>query len=164
MHCGNGDLWWEIAIWAISLPKVVNQVVNQALKVVNWHSHLPKSCESLAKSDHGNWRSVWVVFESPVSRLQKDRNQTGLRLEKTGPAVLVFWFWESKTAKRPVFLDRSFRFRPVWTGEFVPPIYPSKMSPRSLKMVNIWLKNKLNCTMFSKIVDFAEYYCRESNS
>jgi hypothetical protein len=31
-----------------------------------------------------------LVFESPVSRLQKDRNQTGLRLEKTGPAVLVF--------------------------------------------------------------------------
>jgi hypothetical protein len=31
-----------------------------------------------------------LVFESPVSRLQKDQNQTGLRLEKTRPAVLVF--------------------------------------------------------------------------
>jgi hypothetical protein len=52
----------------------------------------------------------------------------------------------------------------VWTSEFVPPIYPSKMSPRTLKMDNIWLRNKSNCTMLTKIVDLAEYYCIKFNS
>ena len=33
------------------------------------------------------WKVLGIVFVSPVSRLQKDRNQTGPRLEKTGPAV-----------------------------------------------------------------------------
>jgi hypothetical protein len=60
-------------------------------------------------------------------------------------------------------MDRSLRFRPVWTGEFVPPMCLSKMSPISLKMVKIWLRNKLNHTMLTKIVDFAEYYCRIFN-
>ena len=46
---------------------------------------------------------VSIVFVSLVSRPQKDCNQTGPRLEKTGPAVWSFDFWESKTAKRPVF-------------------------------------------------------------
>ena len=54
-------------------------------------------------------RTKWVelVFVSLVSRLQKDHNQTGPRLEKTGPAVWSFDFWESKTIKRLVFMDRS---------------------------------------------------------
>ena len=42
--------------------------------------------------------------------------------------------------------------------------YPSKLSPRPLKTVNIWLRNKLNSTMLTKIVDSAEYYCRKFNS
>ena len=33
-----------------------------------------------------------LVFVSPVSRPQKDRNQTGPRLEKTRPAVQSFDF------------------------------------------------------------------------
>jgi hypothetical protein len=33
-----------------------------------------------------------VVFEGPVTRLEKDRDWTGPRPEKTGPAVLVFDF------------------------------------------------------------------------
>jgi len=34
-----------------SLPKVVNQVVNQGVQLVNRRSHPPESCESMAKSD-----------------------------------------------------------------------------------------------------------------
>ena len=34
-----------------------------------------------------------LVLWSPVSRLQKDCNWTRPRLQKTGPAVLVFQFW-----------------------------------------------------------------------
>ena len=105
-----------------------------------------------------------LVFESPVPRLEKDRDWTGPRPEKTGPAVQVFDFWESKTGKRPVFMDRSLRLRPVWTGEFVPLIYPFKRSARSPKTVNIWLRNKINYAMLTKIVDFAEYYCIKFNS
>ena len=101
-----------------------------------------------------------VVFISPVSRPQKDRNQTGLRLEKTGPAVRFFDFWESKTAKRPVSETGLLWFKPVWTGEFVPLTFTSKMSPRSLKTVRIWPRNKLNHTMLTKRVDFTQYYCR----
>ena len=33
-----------------------------------------------------------VVFKGPVSRLEKDRNWTGPRLEKTRPAVQSFHF------------------------------------------------------------------------
>jgi hypothetical protein len=50
------------------------------------------------------------VFKSPVSRLEKDWKKTGPRLEKTGPAVLVFQIFKSKTAKRPVYMDW---FKPV---------------------------------------------------
>ena len=107
---------------------------------------------------------IQLVFESPVPRLGKDWDWTGPRPEKTGPAVQVFDFWESKTGKRPVFMNRSLRLRPVWTGESVPLIKPSKMSPRSPETVKIWPRNKLNCTMLTKIVDFAEYYCRNFNS
>ena len=106
---------------------------------------------------------VCLVFVSPVSRPQKDRNQTRPRLEKTGPAVQSFDFWESKTAKRSVFMDRYLWFRPVWTNKFVLLTFPYKMSPRSLKTVKIWLRNKLNHTMLTKIVDFTEYYCRIFN-
>ena len=49
------------------------------------------------------------------------------------------------------------RPRPVWTGDSVPPIHLPKMSPRSPKTVNIWLRNKLNCIMLSKTVNLAEY-------
>jgi len=63
----NGDLW-EIAIWAISLPKVVNQVVNQGSKVVNCtcqscESLFPpaKSCESMENSPRANGRR-WQCF------------------------------------------------------------------------------------------------------
>ena len=49
----------------------------------------------------------WIVFEGPVSRLEKDCNWTGPRPEKTEPAVQSFHFWDLKTAKRPVFMDRS---------------------------------------------------------
>ena len=97
--------------------------------------------------------NVCLVFESPVPRLEKDWDWTRPRLEKTRPAVQVFDFWESKTRKRP-----------VWTSEFVPSIYPFKTSPRSPKTVNIWLRNKINYAMLTKIVDFAEYYCRKFNS
>ena len=93
------------------------------------------------------------MFESPVPRLEKDQDWTGPRPEKTGPAVQVFDFWESKTGKRL-----------VWTGEFVPPIYPLKTSLRSPKPINIWLRNKINYAMLTKIVDFAEYYCINFNS
>ncbi len=33
-----------------------------------------------------------LVLEGPVSRLSKNQDWTGPRLEKTGPAVLVFQF------------------------------------------------------------------------
>ena len=122
------------------------------------------STSTISHNPRTNGR-VWMflVFVSPVSRPQKDRNQTRPRLEKTGPAVRSFDFWESKTAKRPVFMDRSLRFRPIWTGEFVLLTFPYKMSPRSLKTVKTWLRNKLNYTMLTKIVDFTEYYCRIFN-
>ena len=55
-----------------------------------------------------------LVFEGPVSRLEKDRNWTGPRLEKTGLQVRSFHFWDLKTAKRPVFMDRSHWLRPVF--------------------------------------------------
>jgi len=42
-HHGNGDLCSEIAIRAVSLPKVVNQVVNRGSEVVN---RTCQSCES----------------------------------------------------------------------------------------------------------------------
>ena len=118
------------------------------------------SSGGLAKS----WSGVPIAFESPVPRLEKDWDWTGPRLEKTGPAVQVFDFWESKTRKRPVFMDWSLQLRPVWTSEFVPLIYPFKTSPRSPKTVNIWLRNKINYAMLTKIVDFAEYYCRKFKS
>ena len=47
------------------------------------------------------------MFESPVPRLEKDQDWTRPRLEKTGPAVQSFDFWESKTGKKPVFMDQS---------------------------------------------------------
>jgi hypothetical protein len=53
------------------------------------------------------------VFESPVTELQKDRNWTGLDRKKTGPAVLVFDILKLKTGKRPVFMNRSLRLKPV---------------------------------------------------
>ena len=40
------------------------------------------------------WQGWVVVLWSPVSRLQKDCNWTGPRLQKTGPAVLVFQIWD----------------------------------------------------------------------
>ena len=48
-----------------------------------------------------------LVFGSPVSWPEKDRNQTGPRLQKTGPAVRPFYFWDVKTAKKPVNVNRS---------------------------------------------------------
>jgi len=42
-HSENGDLWTEIAIRAISLPKVVNKIVNWGVQIVN---RTAKSCES----------------------------------------------------------------------------------------------------------------------
>jgi len=35
-----------------------------------------------------------LVFEIPVQRLEKDWDWTRPRLEKTGPAVQSFGFWE----------------------------------------------------------------------
>jgi hypothetical protein len=51
-----------------SLPKVVNQVVNQGVQLVNRRSHPPESCESMAKSDRektaklGGAVTPWVSF------------------------------------------------------------------------------------------------------
>ena len=61
------------------------------------------------------WWSEWacqlallgLVFGSPVSWLEKDRNQTGPRPQKTGPAVRSFYFWDVKTAKKPVNVSLS---------------------------------------------------------
>jgi hypothetical protein len=55
-------------------------------------------------------RARQIVFVSPVSELEKDRNWTGLDRKKDRTAVLVFDIRKSKTGKRPVFLDR---FKPV---------------------------------------------------
>ena len=44
-----------------------------------------------------------LVFEGPVSRLEKDRNWTRPRPEKTRPAVWSFHFWDLKTAKKTSF-------------------------------------------------------------
>jgi len=62
----NGHLSTEMAIRAVSLPKVVNQVVNQGSEVVNrtcqsCESPFPpaKSCESMENSNRANeqrWR------------------------------------------------------------------------------------------------------------
>ena len=49
-----------------------------------------------------------LVFGSLVSWLKKDYNQTGPRPQKTGPAVQSFYFWNVKTAKTPVNVNRSF--------------------------------------------------------
>ena len=49
-----------------------------------------------------------IVFGSPVSWSEKDRNQTGPRPQKTRPQVRSFYFWEVKTAKKPVNVNRSF--------------------------------------------------------
>jgi hypothetical protein len=84
------------------------------------------------------------VFESLVSRLEKDRKKTGLdrKKDRTGPekrpdwtgkktgldrkkdrtAVLVFAIEKSKTGKRPVF---SNRLGPVETGLLYPSNTPS---------------------------------------
>ena len=105
-----------------------------------------------------------VVLRSPVSRLEKDWDWTGPRPEKTRKNKTRQDWWLEKTTQKPVFMDRSLRLRPVWTGEFVPLIYPFKRSPRSPKTVNIWLRNKINYAMLTKIVDFAEYYCINFNS
>ena len=120
--------------------------------------HLPKTLQM----EHVSW--MGVLFESPVPRLEKDRDWTRPRPEKTGPAVQVFDFWESKTRKRLVFMDQYLWLRPVWTGKFVPPIYPFKTSPRLPKTVKIWLRNKINYAMLTKTVDFDEYYCINFNS
>jgi len=56
-------------------------------------------CWSPLKLQHHG--SCWIlVLGSPVPRLKKDCNWTGPRLQKTRPAVLVFHFWDSKTAKK----------------------------------------------------------------
>ena len=72
----------------------------------------------LAASDSKDWLKrvhgfsqynktvIRVVFVSPVSRLPKDCNQTGPRLEKTGPAVWSLIFENQRPQK-----DRS-----SWTG------------------------------------------------
>ncbi|EDR13217.1 uncharacterized protein LACBIDRAFT_308823 [Laccaria bicolor S238N-H82] len=49
------------------------------------------------KHDHGfnhkrTGSLLCLVFGSPVSRPEKDRNKTGPRLQKTGPAFTVFYF------------------------------------------------------------------------
>jgi hypothetical protein len=43
-----------------------------------------------------------LMIIGPVSRLEKDQTKTGPRLEKTGPAVQSFGFWDLESAKRPV--------------------------------------------------------------
>jgi len=107
---------------------------------------------------------LWLVLGSPVPRLKKDWDWTGPRLEKTGKSKTGQDWRLEKTAQRPVFMDRSLWLRPVWTGDFVPLIYPSRMSPIPPKTIEIWLRNKFNCTMLTKIVEFAEYYCIKFNS
>ena len=81
-----------------------------------------------------------LVFKSPVSRLEKDCNWTRPRPEKTGPAVRSFHFWDLKTAKRPVFMDRFYRLRPV----FCSPIFTLQNAPKNIifgpKIKKIWLK------------------------
>jgi len=57
-------------------------------------------------------------------RPEKDRKKTGPRLEKTGPAVRFFENLKQKTAKRQVYMDRS----------FVALNYPFKSSPRTWKL------------------------------
>ena len=54
-----------------------------------------------------NTGAVRLVFGSPVSWPKKDRNQTRPRPQKTGPAVRSFYFWDVKTAKKPVNVNRS---------------------------------------------------------
>ena len=87
-----------------------------------------------------NWPSSLIVFEGPVSRLEKDCNWTGPRLEKTGPAVWSFHFWDLKTAKRQVFMDRSHWLRPV----FYSTIFTLQNAPKIIifgpKLKRIWLK------------------------
>ena len=99
----------------------------------------------------GNPLCLRIVLGSPVSRLEKDWDWTGPRPEKTRKNKTGQDWRLEKTAQKPVFMDRSLRLRPVWTSDSVPLI----MSPRSPKTVNIWLRNKLNCTMLTKIVDLA---------
>ena len=74
-----------------------------------------------------------LVFKGPVSRLEKDRNWTG-------PAVQSFHFWDLKTAKRPVFMDRSHWLRHV----FYSPIFTLQNAPKNIifgpKLKKIWLK------------------------
>ena len=69
-----------------------------------------------------------VVFKGPVSRLEKDRNWTRPRPEKTGPAVRSFHFWDLKTAKRPVFMDRFYRLRLV----FCSPVFTLQNAPKNI--------------------------------
>ena len=89
-----------------------------------------------------------------AKRPQPDQTKTG----KDQTSSPVFWFLRIKDCKKTGLHG------PVWTGEFILLTFPYKMScPRSLKTVKIWLRNKLNHTMLTKIVDFTEYYYRIFN-
>jgi hypothetical protein len=49
-----------------------------------WHPIVDQSIDHIG---HGQ---IWLVFESPVSGLEKDQNWTGLDQKKDWTAVLVF--------------------------------------------------------------------------
>ena len=136
-------------------------VETNTLQMIPSKSHLLKVLKAPNQLQRMKTHSV---LKSPGSRLEKDWDWTGPRPEKTRKNKTRQDWWLEKTTQKLVFMDRSLRLRLVWTGGSVPLIYPSKMSPRSPKMVMIWLRNKLNYTMLTKIVDFAEYYCIKFNS
>jgi len=61
-----------------------------------------------------------LVFEGPVSRLEKDRDWTGPRLEKTRTR-------QDQDQKRP-----------VWTGRLLPPINTFNLSLYPSRLVEVW--------------------------